>query len=203
MAEVEENFLIIDCETTKHVFFHSPVTKSSSLTLVSNLLGIEHELIKYKGGFGFAEGDNVPEPVRDPRIVLHINSPGGLISSAFMIADTISNMTIPVDCVVDELAASAAVIIFLASENRSMLDHAELVFHESIHGVDNVSFSDISDFAKGAKGIYDSMVDYYVDKLGMKPRDIRKLMKDNTTLSKAEAIKLGFVTSGLPEVSAS
>ena len=194
MAEAEENFLIIDCETTKHVFFHSPVTKSSSLTLISNLLGIEHELIKYKNGIGFAEGDGVPEPAREPRIILHINSPGGLISSAFMVADTISNMTIPVDCVVDELAASAAVIIFLASEKRSMLDHAELVFHESIHGVDNVSFSDISDFAKDAKGIYDAMVSYYTDRLGMKTRDVRKLMKDNVTLSKKEAVELGFVT---------
>lgn len=195
MADSEENIVIIDCETTKHLFFHSAITKTSALTLVSNLLGLQHELLKYKSGVYFAEEDE-KSPMVEPKIVLHLNSPGGILSSAYMIADTISNMTIPVDCIVDETAASAAVIVLLSAKNRMMQEHSVLIFHETIHGVDNISYSDITpNFVKDAKATYEEMVNYYVDKLGMKHRDVRKMLRDDTTLSKEEALEYGFITT--------
>lgn len=195
MADSEENIVIIDCETTKHLFFHCAITKTSALTLVSNLLGLQHELLKYKSGVYFAEEDGT-QPAVEPKIVLHLNSPGGILSSAYMIADTISNMTIPVDCIVDETAASAAVIVLLSAKNRMMQEHSVLIFHETIHGVDNISYSDIMpDFVKDAKATYEEMVNYYVDKFGMKHRDVRKMLRDDTTLSKEEALEYGFITT--------
>lgn len=186
----EENIIIIDCGNCKHVYFSGIIDTVNATALCANLVGLDFEMQNRRGEFGFKQGEETLEV--DLSIKLHINSTGGNISPAFMIADTIDTLVTPVDCHVDDRCASAAVIAFLAGRNRTMAPHSIIAVHETMHSVESVSFSDIKEFGKDAKDIYEEIVDFYCEKTGKSRREIRKMFKDCTHIKASDATNLGF-----------
>ncbi len=79
----------------------------------------------------FLEADN---PERD--IYLYINSPGGVITSALAIYDTMQHIQAPVNTICMGMAASAGSFLLAAGENgkRAALPNARIMIHQPSGG---------------------------------------------------------------------
>lgn len=66
----------------------------------------------------------------DRPIVIHIASPGGDLSTMFMLYHTLRNSKIPIHTINEGGAHSAAFLVFLAGDKRTMTPDATFVAHE-------------------------------------------------------------------------
>lgn len=67
--------------------------------------------------------------------MLHLNTPGGLIDSAFMIVDSIKNSKAKVVCKLSGTVASAGTIIALACDDFVVADHTAFMIHNYSAGM--------------------------------------------------------------------
>lgn len=73
---------------------------------------------------------NPEERQRKNPITLHIMSPGGELPTMFTLYDTIRKSHVPVHTINEGACHSAAFIVFLAGDLRSMKPHATFIAHE-------------------------------------------------------------------------
>lgn len=73
---------------------------------------------------------------QDPEkeIVMHINSPGGEVSSGLALYDVMQAIPCPIRTVCEGTAASMAGILFLSGDKREMLPHARVMIHDPLIG---------------------------------------------------------------------
>lgn len=65
-------------------------------------------------------------------IVMHINSPGGEVSSGLALYDVMQAIPCPIRTVCEGTAASMAGILFLSGNRREMLPHARVMIHDPL-----------------------------------------------------------------------
>ena len=200
--EDESLISVVDEGTTKHLFFHGTIDKSSAFNLNASLYSIKADLIAKSlpasfRGFKIEDetetGTIIEDSIDEPKIILHLNCPGGTVSGAFIVADTIQNLGIEVNCIVEGAVASAGVLIMLACNKRYMLPHAQIYLHETIHTADGLDYNDIKRFASDAAEINNKLKCYYIERTGLTMQKINKMFKDEVTLTFNEAAQLGFV----------
>lgn len=205
--EDESLISVVDEGITKHLFFHGTIDKSSAFNLSASLYSIKADLLLKSQpasfqGFTVEEetktGTIIEDDIDEPKIILHLNCPGGTVSGAFIIADTIQNLGIDVNCIVEGAVASAGVLILLACDKRYMLPHAQIYLHETIHAADGLGHNDLKRFMSDANEINDKLKQYYVERTGLTRQKINKMFKDEVTLDFTEASKLGFINQALP-----
>lgn len=68
----------------------------------------------------------------EKEIVMHINSPGGEVSSGLALYDVMQAIPCPVRTVCEGTAASMAGILFLSGDKREMLSHARVMIHDPL-----------------------------------------------------------------------
>ena len=100
------------------IFLGSPIDDDIANAVVAQLL--------------YLQSENKKEPIK-----FYINSPGGSVSSALSILDTMSIIEPPVHTVCTGLAASAAAVLLSAGEKgkRCALENAEIMIHQPHGGV--------------------------------------------------------------------
>ena len=81
----------------------------------------------------------ISDPEKD--IQLYINSPGGVVTAALAIYDTMQFIKSPVSSICIGQAASAAAVLLLAGEKgkRYSLPHARILLHQPSGGVQGTS----------------------------------------------------------------
>lgn len=67
-------------------------------------------------------------------ITVHLNSPGGRADCGLALFDFIKTSKIPINCVIEGSADSAATLIFLASHHREMTLHSTFMIHQCSWG---------------------------------------------------------------------
>jgi ATP-dependent protease ClpP protease subunit len=112
-----------------HIYFYSDVDEVSQFVLIQYLNEAQSDILE-DHALELIEGKYVEG------IFLHINSNGGLLSSGFAIYDFIKRMKIPVFGIVEGVAASAASLILLATDNRVVTDNSVVLFHQLSYGID-------------------------------------------------------------------
>lgn len=75
----------------------------------------------------------LPYEERKP-IRLYINSPGGIVSDGYGLISTIINSKTPVYTINLALAASMALLVFIAGHKRYTMPHAEFLMHDGSTG---------------------------------------------------------------------
>lgn len=65
-------------------------------------------------------------------IVMHINSPGGEVSSGLALYDVMQAVPCPIRTICEGTAASMAGILFLSGDKREMLPHARVMIHDPL-----------------------------------------------------------------------
>jgi ATP-dependent Clp protease protease subunit len=139
--------------------------------------------------FLFLEADN---PERD--IYLYINSPGGIVSSAFAIYDTMQHIQAPVNTICMGMAASAASFLLAAgrSGKRAALPHARIMMHQPSGGYQGTA-ADIEIQAKEILYLRDKLNELYAFHTKRSKADVEHDIDRDRFMSAEEAREYGIV----------
>jgi len=127
------------------------------------------------------------------KLIVHIHSPGGDVDEGFGIHDILVASGKVIETRIEGLCASIATVIALAGSIRMITENSEFMIHNPWGG----SMGDADDLQKSAdqmKVIENKIIDFYAAKTGKSKDDLDKWMKDETWLTSAQALDLGFVT---------
>ena len=157
------------------IFLGTPITDEISNVVMAQLIHLEGE-----------------DPAKD--INLYINSPGGSVTSALAIYDTIEFIKPDVTTICMGQAASAAAILLAAGTKgkRFALPHARILIHQPHGGAEGQS-SDIEIQAREIQRIRDLLDQILADKTG---QDLSKITTDTDRdfiMTADEAVKYGII----------
>ncbi|MCK9576016.1 MAG: Clp protease ClpP [Candidatus Pacearchaeota archaeon] len=108
-----------------HIWFYDAIDDESALEFNQVITDLAYEHTKYTVNGMFER--SAPSP-----IWLHINSPGGIITSAMSMVDTINRIkcAVPVITVVEGVAASAATFISSIGSHRVIRENSYMLVHQ-------------------------------------------------------------------------
>ena len=157
------------------IFLGTPITDEISNVIMAQLIHLE--------------GD---DPTKD--INLYINSPGGSVTSALAIYDTIEFIKPDVTTICMGQAASAAAILLAAGTKgkRFALPHARILIHQPHGGAEGQS-SDIEIQAREIQRIRDLLDQILSDKTG---QPLEKITEDTDRafiMTADEAVEYGII----------
>ena len=137
----------------------------------------------------FLEADN---PERD--IWLYINSPGGIVSSAFAIYDTMQHIQAPVNTICMGMAASAGSFLLAAgaAKKRAALPHARIMMHQPSGGYQGTA-ADIEIQAKEILYLRDKLNQLYAEHTGKTKDQIELDIDRDRFMSAEEARNYGII----------
>jgi ATP-dependent Clp protease protease subunit len=157
------------------VFLGTPINDDVANVIIAQLL--------------FLEADN---PERD--IYVYINSPGGVISSAFAIYDTMQHISAPVNTICMGMAASAGSFLLAAGEQgkRAALPHARIMLHQPSSGTQGTA-ADIEIAAKEILYLRDKLNDLYAKHTGQTAEKVKADLDRDLYMSAPEAKDYGII----------
>jgi ATP-dependent Clp protease protease subunit len=157
------------------IFLGSEINDSTANSIVAQLL--------------FLAAD---DPEKD--ISLYINSPGGSVTAAFAVYDTMQFIKPEVRTICTGLAASAASLLLLAGHKgkRLALKHSEIMIHQPLGGAQGQA-TDIEISARRILKIKNQLNSLYAEKTGQTLEKVSLDMERDYFLSAEEAKSYGIV----------
>jgi ATP-dependent Clp protease protease subunit len=157
------------------VFLGTPINDDVANVIIAQLL--------------FLEADNSE---RD--IYIYINSPGGVISSAFAIYDTMQHISAPVNTICMGMAASAGSFLLAAGDKgkRAALPHARIMLHQPSSGTQGTA-ADIEIAAKEILYLRDQLNELYSQHTGQPIDKIKADLDRDLYMSSEEAKEYGII----------
>ena len=127
-------------------------------------------------------------------ISFYINSPGGVVTSAFAMYDTMQFIKSKVSTVCVGQSASAGSLLLTAGEKdmRFSLPNSRVMVHQPSGGAQGQA-TDIEIQAKEILGLRKRLNDIYVKHTGQKLTEIEKVMERDTFMAADEAKKFGLI----------
>lgn len=127
-------------------------------------------------------------------IKIYINSPGGEISSGFMIYDTINLIKSDVQTISLGVSASMAGILLLSGTKgkRKILPNSKVMLHD-LAGSSSGKFSDMLVEIKEMNKIHNKLINIIKENTNLTESQIDKLIKNDFWLDSEEALKYGIV----------
>lgn len=157
------------------VFIGSPIDDDVANAVIAQLL--------------FLESENQKEDIK-----MYINSPGGQVTSALAIYDTMQYVKAPVQTICIGMAASAASVLLSAGTKgkRMILPNAEVMIHQVLGGVQGQA-TDIDIHAKHILKTRDRLNKILAKHTGQKLARIETDTERDYYMSAEEAVKYGIV----------
>ncbi|AXV06188.1 ATP-dependent Clp protease proteolytic subunit [Euzebya pacifica] len=157
------------------IFLGTPINDEIANLIMAQLLHLEGE-----------------DPEKD--INLYINSPGGSVTSALGIYDTMTFIKPKVSTICMGQAASAAAILLAAGEKgkRFILPHARVLIHQPHGGAEGQS-TDIEIAAKEVQRIRDQLDAILAEKTGQPVEKITADTDRDFIMNATEAVEYGIV----------
>lgn len=124
-------------------------------------------------------------------IDLRINSPGGAVFDGNAIYNALKRHPAAVTVFIDGIAASIASVVAMAGDVIRMPENAMMM----IHNPSNLAFGDAEDMRRGAElldKVKETIISAYASKTGRSRKQIAQLMDDETWMTAADALELGF-----------
>ena len=132
------------------------------------------------------------------KIVVRINSRGGDVQEGWAIHDLLINSGKAIKTIGEGKIYSIATIIFLAGSEREIMQNADGLIHNPFIPpytlADSYESGDLLKLAEGLKQEESKILDFYIERTGADPAKLATLMKDDTKLSAADMVELGFAT---------
>lgn len=127
-------------------------------------------------------------------ISFYINSPGGVVTSAFAMYDTMQYIKSKVSTVCIGQAASAGSLLLTAGEPgmRFSLPNSRVMVHQPSGGAQGQA-TDIEIQAREILGLRKKLNDIYVKHTGQKLTEIERVMERDTFMAAEEAKKFGLI----------
>jgi ATP-dependent Clp protease protease subunit len=157
------------------VFLGSPINDDVANIIIAQLL--------------FLDAENA-----DRDIWVYINSPGGIISSAFAIYDTMQHISAPVNTICMGMAASAGSFLLAAGTKgkRAALPHARIMMHQPSGGAQGTA-ADIEIQAKEILYLRDKLNQLYAQHTGRTKEQIELDIDRDRFMSADEAKEYGII----------
>ena len=157
------------------IFLGTPITDEIANVIMAQLIHLEGE-----------------DPAKD--INLYINSPGGSVTSALAIYDTIEFIKPDVTTICMGQAASAAAILLAAGTKgkRFALPHARILIHQPHGGAEGQS-TDIEIQAREIQRIRDLLDQILADKTGQTFERITEDTDRDFIMTAQEAVEYGII----------
>lgn len=133
--------------------------------------------------------DELPDTVNEIR--LHINSPGGEVFEGLAILNALRSHDARVVTVVDGIAASAASVIAVGSDELVMAKNSELMIHDA-WGLVVGNAEDMRDMAEKLDHFSNNIASIYAEKAGGTTEDWRAAMVGEAWYSAEEAVDAGL-----------
>ena len=142
--------------------------------------------------------ENIPVEERHP-IKLYIHSPGGYLTSAFAIIDTVKLSKTPVHTIAIGDVYSGGFFIFLAGDKKYTYPHASFLYHEgaTANGGDANKFRN---FAKFYEVQLEQLRQIVLKNSSITEEEYEKHIKDDWWLTAEEAVKYGIADEILTEL---
>jgi len=169
--------------------------KASSWFQIKNLTDISEIWIYDEVGiWGVNAKDFIKElnGIKNKKIDMHINSPGGDVFDGAAIYNAIKRHAAKVTTYIDGLAASIASVIALAGEKVIMAQNALYMVHNP-WGLVLGNANDMRAQADVLDKVRDTMLGAYKTKSGRDEDEIKALLDAETWMSANEASEFGFV----------
>lgn len=130
----------------------------------------------------------------DKEISFYINSPGGVVTAAFAMYDTMQYIKPKVSTVCVGQAASAGSLLLTAGEKdmRFALPNSRIMVHQPSGGAQGMA-ADIEIQAREILKLREKLNKIYVHHTGQKLSDIERVMDRDTFMSSDEAKKFGLI----------
>jgi ATP-dependent Clp endopeptidase proteolytic subunit ClpP len=138
-----------------HIWFYDSIDDETALEFNQVITDMATEHCKYTYNGMFEHSGPAP-------IWLHINSPGGVITSAMSMVDTINRIkhAVPIITIVEGCAASAGTFVSMVGSHRVIRENAYMLVHQLSGGAwgnfeqlkDN--HENVSNFMKDIKKLY-------------------------------------------------
>jgi ATP-dependent Clp protease protease subunit len=141
--------------------------------------------------------DSVQKAIKDAgtfsSITVHLNSPGGDSFDGVAIHNILRQQGVPVNVIVEGLAASAAFTIAEAGDTIAICDGAMMMLHNAW----SIAIGDARDMRAQADlldKVSGTLRDLYAKRSGMGAEQVQQLMDIETWLTADEAVEKGFAT---------
>jgi ATP-dependent Clp endopeptidase proteolytic subunit ClpP len=164
------------------VFFYTGVSKKSILNLNKKIKKLSNNLIYNSTCLG----------TQLPDINLHINSPGGSLLDCFASVDTIRRNKVPVHSIVEGSAASAATMISVVSQKRSITKHSFMLIHQLSSGLWG-KFEDLKDDMQNNQMFMDIIYKIYEEHTKIPKNTLKEILKRDIYFDAKTCLKYGLV----------
>jgi ATP-dependent Clp protease, protease subunit len=128
------------------------------------------------------------------RLAVRINSPGGDAFEGVAICNLLRAQGKPVDVYIDGIAASAASIIAMAGDTRTMGSNAMMMIHNAWSFCQGYA-DDMRKMADTLDKVSASVAQTYIDRAGMTKAKAKELMDAESWLSAQECVDLNLATA--------
>lgn len=127
-------------------------------------------------------------------INVYINSYGGFVSEAWAIHNALKRQKAKIRTVCEGFACSAASLIFMAGDERIMLDTSALWIH-NVQSFAAGDYKKLQSEAEGAKKLNELSMQIYLEHVSLSKEELAEMMDKETWISPAEALEWGFATA--------
>ncbi len=157
------------------IFIGSPIDDGVANAIIAQLL--------------FLESDNQKEDIK-----MYINSPGGSVSAALAIYDTMQYVRPEIQTICIGMAASAAALLLAAGKKgkRMSLPNSEVMIHQVLGGASGQA-TDVDIHARHILKTRDRLNKILAKHTGQKLQKIEKDTERDYFMSAEEAVKYGIV----------
>lgn len=132
------------------------------------------------------------EPSKRKKIILMLNTPGGLLSETMMLVQTILASTTPVVTVNMNMAYSGGFLLLIAGHERYAFKYARAMCHTGSGGVSG-TFEQTEAQQKVYKQQVDEMGQYLLDRTNVDEKLYKRNKSKDWYLDNAECINLGII----------
>jgi ATP-dependent Clp endopeptidase proteolytic subunit ClpP len=164
------------------IFFYSPVTKKSCLELNKKIKKLTNGIV-YNSMI-------MDAPLAE--IKLHINSGGGSLLDCFSTVDTIRKNKVPIHSVVEGSAASAATLMSVVSQKRSITKHSFMLIHQLSSGLWG-KFEDLKDDMQNSQMFMDTIYKIYEEHTKIPKNTLKEILKRDIYFDAKTCLKYGLV----------
>ena len=127
-------------------------------------------------------------------INVYINSYGGFVSEAWAIHNALRRQKAKIRTICEGFACSAASLIFMAGDERIMLDTSALWIH-NVQAFAAGDYKKLQSEAEGAKKLNELSMQVYLEHVNLSKEELAEMMDKETWISPAEALEWGFATA--------
>lgn len=137
--------------------------------------------------------------VAGDKLTLNINSPGGSVFDALAIFNALKQSGKDITVYVMGIAASAASYIAMVGNKIVMPDNTFMMVHNPLNAIYG-NAADMREMADVLDKIGNSLVSTYVARTGLDDAKVRELLANESYLTAAECLELGFADEVAPAV---